>query len=360
MLESARSTMAWKLGAGSGAIILLLLCGGWAHQAAERRDAALRSQYRRPDAIPFPDENPYSSAKAELGRALFFDPVLSGARARSCASCHHPNLAWGDGRARAAKHDNGDMALRSPTLLNLAWADGALGWDGKFADLERVTFAPITSPANMNLPEAEAIDRLSADPRYARAFAEAFPQTAPDKPVVTRERIEQVLATFERLIVSARTTFDRWVIGDETAIDASAKRGFALFNGKANCAACHSGWAFTDGSFHDIGTAWGGDTGRGNLFPGSVALRYAYKTPTLRNVANRAPYMHDGSVTSLAAVIELYDRGGIDRPSRSRDIRPLGLTNVEKADLLAFLRTLSEPTEPQRALAPFAAAPPRP
>jgi cytochrome c peroxidase len=114
-----------------------------------------------------------------------------------------------------------------------------------------------------------------------------------------------------------------------------------LFNGKANCAACHNGWAFTDSSFHDIGRAHNDDHGRGELFPNSVTLRYAFKTPTLRDVARRAPYMHDGSVPTLAAVIDLYDRGGIERPSRASDIYPLGLTDGEKADLISFLETLT-------------------
>ncbi len=129
-------------------------------------------------------------------------------------------------------------------------------------------------------------------------------------------KVEMALATFERSIVSTEAPFDRWLNGDDSAIDAAAKRGFALFNGKANCAACHSGWAFTDASFHDIGTAHDDDIGRGRLFPSSAALKYAFKTPTLRDVAHRAPYMHDGSVPTLEAVIDLYDRGGIDRPSR--------------------------------------------
>jgi cytochrome c peroxidase len=128
---------------------------------------------------------------------------------------------------------------------------------------------------------------------------------------------------------------------DRTAINKSAERGFDLFNGKANCAACHNGWAFTDSSFHDIGSAQNDDVGRGKRFPNSVTLRYAFKTPTLRDVARRGPYMHDGSVPTLAAVIDLYDRGGIDRPSRSAEIHPLSLSTVEKADLIAFLETLT-------------------
>ena len=148
-----------------------------------------------------------------------------------------------------------------------------------------------------------------------------------------------------RSIHSTQAPFDRWIMGDETAVSTSAKRGFAIFNGKGNCAQCHSGWSFTDGSFHDIGIGKGKDIGRGVFFPTSVKLRYAFKTPTLRNVAERAPYMHDGSVATLEAVIDLYNQGGVDRPSRSELIHPLGLSADEKADLIAFLKTLSGDSE---------------
>ena len=154
------------------------------------------------------------------------------------------------------------------------------------------------------------------------------------------------MATFEREIVSTEAPFDRWVKGDETAVSAEAKRGFDLFNTKGHCSSCHSGWTFSDGSFHDIGTAVGVNTGRGKFFPTSVKLQYAFKTPTLRDVALRAPYMHDGSVATLEAVIDLYDRGGIERPSRSELVRPLGLTDGEKSDLAAFLRSLTGDATP--------------
>ncbi|MEA1835210.1 cytochrome c peroxidase [Methylobacterium durans] len=356
--------MAWKVGGALASLLVLLwvsnsaAVGPASEHAPARQDATQREiwrrDYRAPAAIPFPESNPYTEAKAELGRRLFFDPILSGDRDRSCASCHVPNLGWADGRARAADLNAGDMDLRTPSLLNLAWQE-RLGWDGKFRTLESVSFFPINGPANMNLPTAEALRRLSEDEGYARAFAEAFPD-----PAVTKERVEAALATFERLIVSRPAPFDRWIAGDEGAIEAAAKRGFDLFNGKARCAACHSGWSFSDGSFHDIGTATGTDIGRGRFFPGSPALRYAFKTPGLREVSRRAPYMHDGAVPTLEAVIDLYDRGGIERPSRSPDIRPLGLAPSEKADLVAFLRTLS--SEPGRvpALADLTADTPRP
>jgi cytochrome c peroxidase len=299
-----------------------------------------RERYRRPATIPYPDDNPYSAAKAELGQMLFFDPILSGSRTRACATCHSPSLSWGDGVGRAVGEGQATLALRSPTLLTIAWLP-RLGWDGKFRDIESVAFGPITSPANMNSSEAAVIDRLQSIPGYGHAFKTAFGTTG-----ITRRNIELALATFERSIKTNDTPFDRWVEGDGSAIGEPAKRGFELFNGKARCNACHSGFAFTDGSFHDIGSATDADIGRGRLFPTSVKLRYAFKTPTLRDVARRAPYMHDGSVPTLAAVIDLYDRGGIERPSRSVHIRPLGLTPDEKANLVAFLETLTSPPQP--------------
>ncbi len=308
--------------------------------AKDPRVAAWKAEYLRSAPVPFPDDNPYSAAKAELGRTLFFDPLLSASGSRSCASCHNPGLSWGDGLARAVGEGHTTMALRAPTLLDVAWTP-RLGWDGKFRDLEAVTFAAITGAGNMNLPEAAAVARLQAIPGYVQAFAAAFEGGG-----VTRRNIELALATYERTIIPGEAPFDRWIGGDEGVIGEAAKRGFALFNGRAGCSACHSGWAFTDSSFHDIGTAQGDDVGRGRLFPTSLKLRYAFKVPTLRDVARRAPYMHDGSVPTLEAVVDLYDRGGIDRPSRSESIRPLGLTQDEKMDLVAFLRTLTSPPKP--------------
>jgi cytochrome c peroxidase len=296
--------------------------------------ASLKQNYVRPEEVPYPDDNPPSKAKAALGKMLFFDPLLSGSGTRSCATCHNPALAWGDGLPRAIGERQKPLTLRSPTLYDLAWIP-VLGWDGKFPDLESVAFAPITGAGNMNRKESELIAALHAIPGYREAFAKAFAGGA-----ITRRNIELAIADFERTIVAAEAPFDRWIEGDENAISVGAKHGFELFNGKAGCAECHSGWNFTDGAFYDIGTAKGTDTGRLHLFPNSVKLRYAFKVPTLREVARRAPYMHDGSERTLEAVIELYDRGGIARPSRSELIKPLGLTPQEKADLIAFLKTL--------------------
>lgn len=325
-----------KIGAATTALIAFIAVAGSAGTAPDSRRAAWQATYRTPDAIPFPDTNPYSAEKAELGRRLFFDPVLSGDMNRACASCHLPGLAWADGRARSATLAGSDMDLRTPTLINVAWQDGPLGWDGKFRDLETVARTPITAVGNMNLKLVDAVARLKADTSYRDGFASAF-----GDPMISAERLDLALATFQRLIVARHAPFDRWIAGEEDAIPVPAKRGFDLFNGKAGCAQCHSGWSFTDNSFHDIGTASGADIGRARLMPKSVALRYAFKTPTLRDVDRRGPYMHDGSVPDLAAVIDLYDRGGIERPSRAREIHPLHLAAEEKTDLLAFLASLT-------------------
>jgi cytochrome c peroxidase len=330
-----------KIAALAGAMALLLGAGGSIFGAGQPDLRALRDMYRRPSAIQYPKDDPYSRAKYELGRTLFFDPILSGANVRSCSTCHNPGLSWADGQPLAIGENQKPLStgLRTPTLLNVAWTP-KLGWDGHVSDLEGFALGPLTSPEIMNLPEKAMLDRLSTIPGYARAFDAAF-----GKGDITTPRVEQALATFERSIVSQEAPFDRWIKGDPNAIDVAAKRGFTLFNGAANCAACHSGWAFTDVSFHDIGVAKDDDIGRGRLFPTSVKLQHAFKTPTLRDVTRRGPYMHDGSLATLDDVIDLYNRGGIDRPSRDDQIHRLNLSESDKSDLIAFLETLNGKSE---------------
>ena len=303
---------------------------------ADSPDRAARMvKFARPKTVPFPADNPYAADKAELGRMLFFDPLLSKSGTISCATCHHPRLAWADGLPRAVGEARVPLPLRSPTLLGAAWLE-AFGWDGKFPDLEGVAFTPMTSAANMGRIEHELLRDLAANNHYRTAFEKTFPGEG-----VSRASVERALATFERTIVPDIAPFDRWIGGDEAAIPDAAKRGFDLFTGRAECAECHSGWRFTDDSFRDIGTGGDNDLGRGRLFPNSERLRHAFKVPTLRDVTKRAPYMHDGSLASLDGVIALYDRGGVARPSRDPHIRPLGLSAAERDDLLAFLQTLT-------------------
>jgi cytochrome c peroxidase len=148
--------------------------------------------------------------------------------------------------------------------------------------------------------------------------------------------------------VSSRAPFDAWIEGDEAAISQQAVRGFVLFNTKARCVDCHIGWNFTDDSFHDIGLA-SADIGRAKILPGIEKMIYAFKTPGLREISLRGPYMHDGSVPTLEAVMDHYNRGGIDRPSRSAQIKPLSLSKQESADLVAFMKTLNSDLAPTSA-----------
>jgi cytochrome c peroxidase len=172
-----------------------------------------------------------------------------------------------------------------------------------------------------------------------------FARGYPGEPIATTT-VAKAIATFERQIVSGTAPFDRWAAGDDGAISTEAERGFELFNTKGGCATCHTGWRFTDDSFHDIGVP-GVDRGRGAMLPGIEAMQHAFKTPTLRSVAGRAPYMHDGSVATLEDVVDLYDKGGLEgRPSLSPEIKPLHLTSDEKQALVVFLRTLTSVDTP--------------
>lgn len=291
--------------------------------------------YRRPAGPPYPPDNAHTPEREELGRTLFFDPRLSGSGWISCATCHNPALDWGDGLPRALGHGMRVLGRRTPTILNLGWAE-ALFWDGRAETLEEQALGPIAAAGEMNLPLDRLEARLRAIPGYRPLFDRAYPDEPIGPPTVAK-----ALATFERTVASGEAPFDRWAAGDPEAIPAAAARGFGLFVGKANCAACHSSWRFTDDSFHDIGLP-GDDPGRGAVLPDIEVSQFAFKTPTLRNADRRGPYMHDGSVPTLEAVVDHYDRGGrVARPGRSREVRPLGLTGPEKADLLAFLHTLT-------------------
>ncbi len=293
---------------------------------ADPRRTAWQALYRVSPVIPFPEHAPYDAKLAELGERLFNDPNLSRDRDRSCASCHDRSLAWADRLERPTRLDGGTLDVRTPSLIGLSLAEGPLGWDGKFKTLEAVTFGPITAAGNMGLTETEALARIAENPTYG---------------TLDRSQVERAIATFERAIPLQETPFDRWITGDTTAISASAKRGFDLFNGRANCAACHSGPTFTDGSFHDIGYADDDEIGRARFQTRSVKAKRAFKTPGLREVAGRSHYMHNGRITDLGTVLDLYSRGGIARDSRSSEIRRLDLTGPERADLLAFLATLT-------------------
>jgi cytochrome c peroxidase len=300
---------------------------------------AMKAQYRRPTSIPFPKENPYTPQKASLGKKLYFDTRLSVSSAQSCASCHNPGYGWGDGLAVGVGHGMAKLGRHSPTIINAAW--GAIFmWDGRLPDLEAQALGPIQSPGEMNMPIEKLMERLASIAEYKPLFAAAFPGES-----MSATTLAKAIATYERTVVSERAPFDRWIEGNKQAISEDAKRGFALFNGKARCSLCHEGWNFTNDGFQDIGLP-SQDIGRGKYLPGVVKMQHAFKTPGLREITRRSPYMHDGSIATLEQVVEHYDHGGVDRPSRADIIRPLGLTSQEKSDLVAFLKTLTSNLDP--------------
>lgn len=300
---------------------------------------AMKAGYRRPAMIPFPKANPYTPEKAALGKKLYFDPRLSFTSAQSCASCHSPGFGWGDGLAVGVGHNMGKLGRRSPTIVNAAWATVFM-WDGRFASLEEQALSPIQAAGEMNMPIEKLMERLAGIAEYKPLFAAAFGSEG-----MTPKTIAEAIATYERTVVSARAPFDEWIEGNEQAISGQARRGFVLFNTKGRCASCHEGWNFTDDGFHDIGLPTR-DLGRGEILPGISKMQHAFKTPGLREITSRGPYMHDGSIATLEQVVEHYDQGGIERPSRSDLMKPLGLTSEEKLELVAFMQTLTSVPSP--------------
>jgi cytochrome c peroxidase len=232
------------------------------------------------------------------------------------------------------------LARHTPTLWNLAWGR-AMFWDGRARGLEEQIAFPIQNPEEMAQPLDPLIARLSAIPDYVRAFSAAFP----DNPKVDQANLIKALATYERTFVSPPTRFDRWIAGDDKALRADEVRGFNLFTGKAGCANCHSGWAFTDSAFYDIGLP-GSDRGRGAVLR-LPAANFAFKTPTLRELTHSAPYMHDGSVKTLEDAVRHYETGIVARPTLPPELpRKLALTDRERGDLVAFLQSLSSEQAP--------------
>jgi cytochrome c peroxidase len=297
--------------------------------------SALKARYKRPDFTPFPASNPYTAEKAALGKMLFFDPRLSGADNMNCATCHNPSFGWEAPVPLAIGAMNKPLDRHAPTVLNMAWGKDHFFWDGRAATLEEQAKGPIEADVEMNMPLPKLVQKLKGVPDYVRLFDKVFPNEG-----LKAETITKALATYERTIVSSHAPFDAWVDGDEQAISEAAKRGFELFNGKAICANCHIGWNFTDNKFHDIGLKTS-DLGRGKLEPDNIKMRHAFKTPTLRDTAQRPPFMHNGAMADLDAVLAHYISGIEKRPSLSEKLKSVPLTSGEVQDLKAFLLTLT-------------------
>lgn len=348
---------------GTGMILLLALTslgmrefGCVAALRAEEFDWRLRPRFSPP---PVPADNPMSAEKVALGRYLFYDRQLSVNGEQSCATCHRQELAFTDGLARA-KGTTGEFHPRSSmSLVNIAYAP-ALTWaDPTLDDLAPQALAPMfgTDPVELGLKghERELLLRLQEVPVYRDLFPKAF--SGPAFPF-TVENVTKALAAFERTIISTRSPYDRYRYdGVEDAISAAAKRGERLFfsGEKAGCFQCHGGWNFSgpvryaggpevEPEFHNTGlrevykapnngierhTGLPGDNGR-------------FKAPTLRNIALTAPYMHDGSIGTLEAVLDHYAGGGRVSANKSVAMRPHALTAQERADLIEFLKALTD------------------
>jgi cytochrome c peroxidase len=298
--------------------------------------AAERDPWLRPDVAPAPPENQLNSARIMLGQLLFFDPRLSRKMTMSCASCHNPSLGWSDGLPTAVGFDMHTLARATPTIVNTSFNPIQM-WDGRKSTLEDQATGPIEAAGEMNLPLPELIERLKSIPGYASKFEAAYPGMG-----ITAVTVARGLASFERTVLSTESPFDRWRKGDEKAVSASAKHGFELFQDKAKCAVCHMGYNFTDNGFHNIGLATSGEPDVGRFAQRPLkSMHGAFKTPTLRDIGLTAPYMRNGSYKTLMEVVEHYDRGGDDKANLDINMVPLSLTAAEKADLVAFLESLT-------------------
>jgi cytochrome c peroxidase len=312
----------------AGTVTLILTLGA---------DASPFDRYLRPAKAPEPAHNIGNPARVALGKTLFFDPRLSGSNWISCASCHNPSRGWSDGLPTGIGHGMQVLKRATPALLNCGF-NTTLMWDGRAPSLEEQALGPIAAAAEMNQDLPGLVRKLSSVPGYSAMFEAAYPGEG-----VSEKTIGKAIAAYERTILSGDSPFDRWRRGDARAVDDSVKRGFALFEGKANCVKCHQGFNFTDNGFHNIGLKpAGGEVDVGRFAQRPIAAVYgAFRTPTLRDVELTAPYMHDGAYGTLEEVVEHYDRGGEAVEHLSPNMKPLGLTAREKADLVSFMKSLT-------------------
>jgi cytochrome c peroxidase len=339
-MASRLGVAAFLAGGIIGALAALLLQPASSQPAVPDDLAALKASFRRPAAVPFPADNPFSEQKRALGEALFHDKRLSVDGSLACAGCHERSKGFADGKIQGRGVPGRPLKRHTPTLWNLAWSSPVF-WDGRARSLEEQVAGPIESPDEMAQPVPAVVARLAADPAMVRAFAGAFPEA----PRVDGANLAKAIATYERTFVSPVTRFDQWIAGESQALTRSEIGGFRLFTGKAGCVNCHSGFAFTDYAFHDIGMP-GDDRGRGAVLR-LETTEHAFKTPGLREIGRSAPYMHDGTLATLDDVIRHYETGIVERPTLSKDLkRGLKLTADERENLVAFLGTLTSDAEP--------------
>lgn len=329
---------------------LVFSCGKQKNLPGEiARPIGLPMEIKAPLGLPpltIPSDNPPTAEAVALGRKLFFDAKLSSDNTLSCASCHNPAFHFADGQALAKGVNEQRGTRHTPTVLNAAY-NSAQFWDGRAASLEQQASGPIANPKEMNLPHEVCVTKLNADESYRDEFAKVF-----GPGVITMEKIEKAISSFERTLLSANSPFDRYHYGGEkNALSAAAIRGLAVFTdrNRGNCVTCHTIGEkfalFTDDKFHNLGIGMNTEgelTDLGRFAQTNIeAERGAFRTPSLRNVAKTAPYMHDGSLKTLKDVVDFYLGGGNSNPQLDKEIKPLILSAQERSDLVAFLEALT-------------------
>lgn len=299
--------------------------------------------------MKFPEDNSYSEAKMELGKMLFFDPRLSQSGQISCASCHHPDNGWSDGNSVSFGHNRQTGTRNAPTLINIGYAQ-TLFWDGRSATLEEQVKVPIENPVEMNFHMSLAAKNISEIKNYRPFFMKAFGNGD-----VTEEKISKAIATFERSLVSQPSRFDQFISGKKDALTDAEVNGLHLFRTKANCINCHNTPYFSDQKFHNLGLTYYGtkneDLGRYLVTHKNEDIG-KFKTPTLREVSENKPYMHNGLFPELTNTVMMYNAGmGNETPKgdqvndpkfprKSGMIKKLNLTDDEVFDIVAFLKSL--------------------
>jgi len=287
-------------------------------------------------AVSVPADNPQSSLKIALGKKLYFDTRLSNDNTISCATCHDPANGWSDEGPTSLGIKQQRGGRRAPPVSNAAYFPLQF-WDGRAPSLEEQAKGPIENPVEMGNTHTEMLKTVDNIPGYVDEFETVFGTR-----VVTVDLVAKAIAAFERTVITTDSPFDRFVRGERDVLTEQEKQGLEIFNGKGHCTACHWGGHFSDGRFHNIGAmpapGQPADSGRFVIteVPSDMG---AFKTPTVRDAALRAPYLHNGLEKTLEDVVELYNLGGrTDDPNLDPLIVPLGLSDAEKKALVAFMK----------------------
>jgi cytochrome c peroxidase len=306
-------------------------------QAQTRPDASPPEPPLGLPPVPWPADNPYSAAKVELGRNLFFDPRMSANGKVSCATCHPPQHAFAGGEPPPLGVTGTPLRRRAPTLINRAYGHSQFV-DGRAATLEAQITGPVTAPDEMATTTQAAAGAISGIAGYAPLFEAAFGDGR-----VTFDRIAKAIASFERTILSGNSPYDRFLNGDKHALSQNAKRGLDIFERTGECSECHSGYNFTNEKFASLGI--GPDQQRPDLGLAEISGKRRddgkFKVPTLREVVHTGPYMHDRRFRTLDEVLEFYRKGGKPGPHLDSRITPFFLDAPAKANLMEFLEALS-------------------